>query len=158
VVLIVAVILSEDISHLAFASIVIGILILDGLDGYIARKRQEQTEFGAFFDMEVDAFLAACLSLVLVFEFQFSPLVLFAGLMRYYFLLLKKILGWQNRPTPKMRGVRLFAVLYFISLISPFVLPIEIARWVVYAGIAIIVFSFGRELVILSSYRNSTGD
>ena len=39
-----------------------GLLILDGVDGRVARARGEVSAFGARFDMETDALLLLCLS------------------------------------------------------------------------------------------------
>ena len=42
-----------------------GCLLLDGVDGRVARARNEVSSFGARFDMETDALLLLCLSLLI---------------------------------------------------------------------------------------------
>ena len=43
----------------------ISIFCLDGLDGFIARKYKQTSEFGAYFDMETDAFYVFLYTIIL---------------------------------------------------------------------------------------------
>ncbi len=61
-------------------------LLMDGLDGYLARSRNESTAFGARFDMEVDALLALVMSLLLWRSQQFGIWILGLGVLRYLFV------------------------------------------------------------------------
>ena len=49
--------------RLLMIGVATGCLILDGVDGWVARARSEVSAFGARFDMETDAVLLLCLSL-----------------------------------------------------------------------------------------------
>ncbi len=51
--------------RLLLIALATGCLILDGVDGRVARARGEVSGFGARFDMETDALLLLCLSLVI---------------------------------------------------------------------------------------------
>ena len=61
-------------------------LSLDGIDGWIARKTNSASEFGARFDMEVDALLILVLSLF-IWQANIAGIWIIAlGLMRYAFI------------------------------------------------------------------------
>lgn len=61
-------------------------LMLDGVDGYLARRFQLSSAFGARFDMEIDALLLMILSLLVWQTGQAGAWVLAIGLMRYAFV------------------------------------------------------------------------
>ena len=59
---------------------------LDGVDGWLARRHQIASSFGARFDMEIDALLILVLA-ILVTEFEKAgPWVIVSGLLRYIFV------------------------------------------------------------------------
>lgn len=60
---------------------------LDGVDGWLARRSGLVSDFGARFDMETDAALAAVLSLLLLVNGTSGPEILILGFMRYGFVL-----------------------------------------------------------------------
>lgn len=61
-------------------------LVLDGLDGRVARRTGTASAFGARFDMETDAFLLLVLSGLVWAEGRVGPWVLLVGGMRYLFV------------------------------------------------------------------------
>ncbi len=63
------------------------ILILDGVDGYVARKTNLESEFGEYFDKEVDALFMLTLCLLLFTKSQFGLWILIPGSFRYLFVL-----------------------------------------------------------------------
>jgi len=68
----------------AAASVVVS--ALDGVDGWLARRHQIASRFGARFDMEIDALLILVLA-ILVTEFEKAgPWVILSGLLRYIFV------------------------------------------------------------------------
>ncbi|MGS2742891.1 CDP-alcohol phosphatidyltransferase family protein [Halomonas sp. LS-001] len=66
-------------------------LLLDGVDGWVARRTHSQTAFGARFDMELDALLIVLLCLGLILKTSVGPWVLLIGAMRYAFV----AAGWR---------------------------------------------------------------
>lgn len=64
------------------------VLLGDGLDGWLARRSACSSEFGQYFDYEVDAFFCAVLSMVLFYQHGLGPWVLIPGALRYGFILL----------------------------------------------------------------------
>lgn len=78
-------------------------LILDGVDGWLARRSGMQSPFGARFDMEVDAFFILILA-ALAWRFDKAGVwVLLSGALRYLFVGLGRWLPWLNRPLPPRR-------------------------------------------------------
>jgi phosphatidylglycerophosphate synthase len=71
---------------------------LDGVDGWLARRTNSVTPFGARFDMEVDALLILVLA-VLVWQYgKAGPWILLSGLLRYLFIAAGWLLPWMRRP------------------------------------------------------------
>ena len=82
------------------AALALSVLILDGVDGWLARRRAETSTFGARFDMEVDAALIAVLCLALAITGKAGFWVLAIGLMRYAFVGAAWFWPWLDAPLP----------------------------------------------------------
>jgi len=68
------------------AAATVAVSALDGIDGWLARRHQIASSFGARFDMEIDALLILVLA-ILVSEFdKAGPWVILSGLLRYIFV------------------------------------------------------------------------
>lgn len=63
------------------------ILVTDGVDGWLARRRNTAAEFGAFFDKESDALFLLVLCGVAAFHERVALWVVGTGLLRYVFVL-----------------------------------------------------------------------
>lgn len=61
-------------------------LVLDGIDGFLARHYRQESDFGARFDMEVDALLILILSAAAFILGKAGLWVLAIGMMRYLFV------------------------------------------------------------------------
>ena len=77
-------------------------LVLDAVDGYVARRTATVSAFGARFDMETDAFLILVLSACVAGQWGWWVLVL--GLARYLFVAAGWALPWL-RGTPDRKSV-----------------------------------------------------
>lgn len=75
-------------------------LLLDGVDGWIARRSARSSAFGARFDMETDALAALVLCVVLWRADRTGAWVLLIGALRYLFLLAGWLFAWMRRPLP----------------------------------------------------------
>jgi len=148
--LIVALSMQSLLIPIAFVGLIIMVMIADGIDGYLARKLRQSTRFGEVFDVEVDAFLALSLTLLIWLEHRDCMWVLAAGLLRYGFVIIYRLLGWHDRQRPAMPEAKVIAVIFFISLLIPFVLEWGSARWIVGAGCSLVAFSFLREFYLIS--------
>lgn len=72
----------------------VAVWALDGLDGWLARRRGEASAFGAQLDMETDAHVVLLLSIYLVALRGFGPWVLVLGALRYLLVLAR----WARGP------------------------------------------------------------
>jgi phosphatidylglycerophosphate synthase len=75
-------------------------LILDGVDGAVARKTRTTSEYGGQLDMELDSILMMLLS-VLAWQWDRAGVwVLFCGLARYLWVATQTLLPWFRRTLP----------------------------------------------------------
>lgn len=136
----------RDSSLLAGIALAIGTIAaaLDGLDGWLARKSNMVSRFGARFDMETDALLILVLA-VLTWQFdKAGAWVLFIGLLRYAFVVAGRMVEWLRAPLfPSLRR-KAIAVVQMVALLfalAPFV-PRAVSAPIAAAALATLVFSF----------------
>jgi phosphatidylglycerophosphate synthase len=133
-------------------------LVLDAVDGQVARRSGTASALGARFDMEVDAFLLLVLSVhvaVLV-----GPWALAIGAMRYVFVVAGWMLPWMRSALPARYSAKAVAALQGIVLVvvTSEVLPHPLAVALVSAALALLAWSFGRDVAWLyRDARRSTG-
>ena len=129
-------------------------LALDGLDGWLARRDRRASDFGARFDMEVDAAFALVLSLHALGTA--GPLVLVLGLARYAFVAASLFLPWLARPLPERFGRKAVCVLQLAALILLQVpgIPPPVAFALVAVASAALGWSFGRDILHLWRARS----
>jgi len=91
--------------------------VLDGFDGWLARRSGMASEFGARFDVEIDAALIMVLS-ILVWQYgKAGPWVLLSGLMRYLFVAVGWVVSWLRRPLAPTRRGKTIAITQLVVLI-----------------------------------------
>ena len=126
--------------------IALGVLLLDGLDGYLARRFNNSSDFGAYLDMETDAFYVFALSCLIYSEEKVAWWILGIGCLRYlYFLLLL----WYKPPQQKESRTyfaQVIAVLLMSSLITPFWLPASFYCPILIIASLLVLYSFGKSL------------
>lgn len=156
--LILATLFYHELNPVVYGIAVLVVIIADGLDGYYARKFNEESAFGASLDMETDAFMAAVVTMVICIELGAGIWLLGAGFLRHLFVLVVRALGWHNLGAPNMPGAKLLAVLFFVTLLLPFLFHFKYAEWGLIVGAILVCFSFSREFVLLlnkkMSFRN----
>jgi phosphatidylglycerophosphate synthase len=79
--------LPESVPLWVLGVTVLAVFALDGLDGWVAKRRGESSEFGAYFDMETDAYFVLLAGVVLVQRGRYGAWVLVVGLLRYVYVL-----------------------------------------------------------------------
>jgi phosphatidylglycerophosphate synthase len=126
------------------ALIVLGLFALDGVDGYLARRRGTTSEFGALFDMETDAFFVLTIVLVL-FERDLGVWVLVTGVLRYVYVLLRAVVPARNPDVARSRFGRLAFTGLALGLFFAFAVPGVVGRTAALAGTALVTFSFARS-------------
>ncbi len=129
--------------------------VLDGLDGWLARRRGQATSFGALLDQETDASLVFLLCVELVVARGVGAWVLLAGALRYL-LVLARLLA--RGPIPERRsslGRAIFSFSY-LSLLSGLWPALDAVSWALMpAAVAALVFSFTPDFVAVARARCS---
>jgi len=91
--------------------------VLDGFDGWAARRFGQSSAFGARFDMEVDALLIMALSVLAWTYGKAGVWVLASGLLRYAFVVAGWIWPWMERPLLPSRRRQAVCVIQIVALI-----------------------------------------
>ncbi|NJP99590.1 CDP-alcohol phosphatidyltransferase family protein [Streptomyces zingiberis] len=133
-------------------------LILDAVDGQVARRTGTESPLGARFDMEVDAFLILVLSAYLAQSL--GAWVLLIGAMRYAFVAAGRALPWLNGPLPPSMARKTVAALQGVVLLvaASGTLPSTAAYAVVGTALALLVWSFARDVRSLWRLRSTADD
>jgi phosphatidylglycerophosphate synthase len=128
-------------------------LLLDGVDGQVARRTGTSSEFGARFDMEVDAFLI--LLLCVQVSRTLGLWVLAIGLMRYAFVAASWTMPWLTAPLrPSMARKTVAAVQGVVLVVTVSeLLPVAAAFAAVALALTSLVWSFGRDVLWLTHQR-----
>ncbi|MFI6701565.1 CDP-alcohol phosphatidyltransferase family protein [Streptomyces sp. NPDC050509] len=121
-------------------------LILDAVDGQVARRTGSVSSLGARFDMEVDAFLILVLSVYVALSL--GTWVLLIGAMRYVFVAAARVLPWLNGALPPSMARKTVAALQGIALLvaTTGFLPHLPALAVVLLALALLTWSFTRDV------------
>ncbi|HVW43858.1 MAG TPA: CDP-alcohol phosphatidyltransferase family protein [Amycolatopsis sp.] len=128
-------------------------LLLDAVDGQVARRTGTVSALGARFDMEVDAFLILVLSVHVAFSA--GGWVLVIGAMRYAFVAAGWFASWLRAPLPPSYARKTVAAVQGIALVVAGVLPPAGAIAVSASALAALVWSFGRDVLWLHYHRVS---
>lgn len=127
------------------------VAVLDGLDGWLARRQRTASDFGARFDMETDAVFILVLA-VLAWQFdKTGAWVLLSGVLRYAFVAAGVVMPWLRRPLPHSARRKIVAVVQVVALIvtlAPFV-PAALAAGVAALGLCALTGSFAVDIVWL---------
>jgi len=132
-------------------------LVLDAVDGRVARRTGTASPFGARFDGEADAFLILVISLAAVPTVGWW--VLAAGLARYLFGAAGSAMTWLRRPLPfrYWRKVVTAAVGVGLTAVAAQVLPSSVAVAVAILALLLITESFARDVWWLWRTRRPPG-
>lgn len=128
-------------------------LVLDGVDGRIARARGEVSRFGAWFDNEADAAVTVVLSISLLVLHIAGWWVLLIGAMRYLYLLAGLALPALRAPLPFSQSRRVVGLGQAILLVAAVLAagvspPLAATGWLAVLpalGLLALLWSFGRD-------------
>jgi phosphatidylglycerophosphate synthase len=134
-------------------------LMLDGADGWAARRQGLASAFGARFDMEIDALAILILAITVARAHAVPYWVLAIGAMRYLYLAAALAFPLLRRPLPPRsiadRRRKTIAVIQSVCLtiaLVPATAP-DRAAAICAAALALLVYSFAADIVILLSTR-----
>ena len=130
-------------------------LVLDWVDGRVARRTGTVSAFGARFDLEVDAFLILVLAVDAARDF--GPWVLVIGLASYALLAARRLLPWLDRPAPPRHWCKVVAAIQGIVLTvaAAGVLPHAVTTALLAVALVLLAESFGREVIWLWRTRDA---
>ena len=129
-------------------------LIMDGLDGFIARKYNLVSRFGEIIDQESDNFLMLVISISLYLNKDVGLYVFLIPLYRYTFLASMKKYDWLKRTLPSSQFRKIACVLTIVLMImsQDVYFNYENTVFLVFLSLFIITFSFSKDIIWL--YRN----
>ena len=129
-------------------------MLLDSLDGRVARRTGTTSAFGAGFDMELDAFLILVLSVLVWQSGKMGPWVLLIGALRYLFV----TAGWMwprlRRKLPESQRRKAVCVVQGIVLLACLapMIPSVMASAVAAGGLALLIYSFAVDVAWLVTH------
>lgn len=131
-------------------------LVLDGFDGWWARRNRTATAFGARFDMEVDALLILVLATLAWGMDKAGMWILLAGLLRYGFVAAGLMLPWMRADLPPRVRRRVVCAVQggvLAACIAPFFTP-PFTTFIAAGSLALTIWSFAADSYWLYQHRN----
>jgi len=117
-------------------------ILFDGLDGYLARRLNHTTKFGALFDLETDSLFMTLTGMILYQRHIVGVWLLPAAYMRYFYVLLVVILQLNRFQEKRTRFGPFIAFIMFVGLILEFLFQSATTRIILFVASCMIVLSF----------------
>lgn len=139
----------------ALVPLATGSLLLDAVDGRVARRTGTVSPFGARFDGEADAFLILTLSVYVAYVV--APWVLVIGLARYVFAAAGWLLPWLRGELPVRYWAKVVAAIQGVVLVvaASGVAPTPLTHAALLIALALLIESFGWSVHQLWQHRSS---
>lgn len=142
------------------AAVALAALVLDGFDGWLARRTRLASPFGARFDMETDALFALVLAALVFNQGKVGAWVLALGVMRYAFVAAGRVfpaLAGELFPSLRRKAVCVFQIAALCLLILPAVqAPLSTA--IALAAVLALCWSFAVDILFLMRRHRATAD
>ena len=122
--------------------------VLDGVDGWLARRSRLASVFGGRVDMETDALLVMVLSILVWRHDKAGAWVLAGGLMRYAFVVARWPLPWMAGSLAATLRGRAAAVAHIVGLsvaLAPIV-PVPVSAVAAAATLTTLTWSFAADV------------
>lgn len=142
--------LATGATHVALlVGITVMALVLDAVDGRVARSTGTVTPLGARFDMEVDAVLLLVLGVHVAM--LVGPWALAIGLVRYAFVVAGHAAPWLRGTLPPRYSAKVVAALQGVVLVTAAsgILPAALTVALVAAALGLLTWSFARDVAWL---------
>lgn len=136
---------TRSVATIALGTLATTAIVLDGLDGLVARRLETVSDFGARFDQEVDAFLILVLSIQVAATLGWW--VLLIGAARYVFLLAGLRYSWLRATPPANYWAKIVALVQGVVLTVAclHVVPDAVAVLLAAVALALLAESFARS-------------
>jgi len=145
----------SDLPHYIFAIGLISFVGLDVVDGWVARKYDQITVFGQYFDMELDALFVLMMSCYYFLFVEIDGWILIPGLMRYVYKIGIDLFPKKNFKEQKKRYASTIAGIFFFVLLAGLFIDGEIRMYGLALGAALIVLSFGISTVEYIRFKDA---
>lgn len=126
-------------------------LIMDGFDGWYARKNGDSSPFGALFDQETDAAFILILAVLVVDQGKAGLWIILSGLLRYLFVAAGFAVKRLQAPLEPSRRRKTICVIQVVSLVvclAPIVQP-ALSNWIAAVSLILLVYSFAVDSAAL---------
>jgi phosphatidylglycerophosphate synthase len=139
--------LIQPVSVAPLVGLAVAALVLDGVDGWVARRTGTVSALGARFDMEVDALLILVLSVYVARSV--GPWVLVMGAARYLAWAAGSLVPWMRVTVPPRYWRKPVAAIQGIVLTAAVahILPAAVMNAALVVAIVLLAESFGRDVV-----------
>ena len=124
-------------------------LLLDALDGWLARRTDTASAFGARFDMEVDALLILVLSIAAWKTGKAGAWVLMSGAARYLLVAAAYVLSPLREPlfpSQRRRAIAAIQGTVLVALTAPLIVP-PLSTALAATALALLLYSFGTDMI-----------
>lgn len=135
-----------------FCALAVVAMILDGFDGYTARKENMVSPFGGRFDMEVDALQILLLCIVALALGKAGLWILIGGALRYAYEVAGIFWPALQRPLPPSYRRKLVSVVKggaLAALLAPIIIP-PFSTVIAAAALLFLIYSFTVDVVWLA--------
>jgi phosphatidylglycerophosphate synthase len=132
--------------------------LLDVVDGWVARRRKEESRFGMYYDMEVDALFVMVMSIIIYQNHPTLWIVLIPAFLRYFFKLLLFVLDRQNKfIESKQKYASVIAGNYFVALLLFTFMNNEVTTWYLIVSSVLIMISFAKSIIDFVQWKQADG-
>jgi phosphatidylglycerophosphate synthase len=128
-------------------------VLIDGLDGYLARRLNHTTKFGALFDLETDSLFMTVTAMILYNRHIAGAWLLPAAYMRYFYVLVVAIFRLNGIQEKSTRFGPFIAFIMYVSLIIEFLSRSATSRIILISASCLIILSFGYSFFNVVSQR-----
>jgi len=157
ILLLIALGLYNYLHAMVFALVMVLVVCLDGVDGYLARKRKQSSHFGMYLDMEVDAFFVLAMCLFFNINKNVPLWIILPGVLRYIYRIVIELFPAPNFIEKKKKYASIIAGCFFVILLVGLVVEETPYRLVLLGtGSMLIVLSFGISFIEFGKYYFST--
>jgi phosphatidylglycerophosphate synthase len=138
--------------------VVLIIPLLDVVDGLVARRRKEESQFGMYYDMEVDALFVMVASIIIYLNHSSMWIVLIPAFLRYFFKFLLFIIDRQKKfIESKQKYASIIAGNYFVALVLFSFMNKELTKWYLSLSSIMIMMSFAKSIINIVQWKRTDG-
>lgn len=139
-----------------FVALGLGVLIADGVDGWLARRLDLTSEFGEFFDKETDTLFLVLLCVLTAFRGALPVWIVGLGILRYVFVITLFALQPHASKEERSSMAQYIYVSVVVALLAAFLPYPSVYQPLVLVATGALLYSFGRDFVWIVRLRLGT--